>query len=85
MTAMKIADVAARLQCTAAVVRRLIEAGSLRAVDLNPGGRNRVYRIPESELERFVLGGTAEPEVPRRSRRTAADEARIVSLVRRAR
>ena len=86
MTALKIADVAARLQCTPAVVRRLIEGGTLRAIDLNPGGANRVWRVPELELERFVLGETVEPEqAPKRGRRTAEDETRILALVRRAR
>ena len=34
-------------------IRRLIRKGKLQALDIGAGSRN-VYRIPASELERFV-------------------------------
>jgi excisionase family DNA binding protein len=44
-------DVADRLKITAATVRRWLRAGDLRGIAL---GERAGYRIPVSELERFL-------------------------------
>ena len=51
---LSVASTAARLELSELTVRRMIDAGSIRAVKL---GR-RTLRIQESEVERLIARGT---------------------------
>jgi excisionase family DNA binding protein len=51
---LRIGAVAARLDCSESTVRRLIANGQLPAVQL--GGPGHSLRIPEHELEEWLLG-----------------------------
>jgi excisionase family DNA binding protein len=53
-TMLRIPDVARRLNCSEATVRRLIWNGQLQAVQFN--GKNTSVRISESVLEEWLQG-----------------------------
>ena len=43
--------------------RRLIDRGLLAAMDTNPGGKQRRFMIPPSEIERFRKASMINPEL----------------------
>jgi len=47
-------EVSELLNCGEWVVKKLISENELTAVDLNPNGFNRVYRVKESDLDSYV-------------------------------
>ena len=49
-----VSDVAKRLACSPNLVRGLIQAGRLIAIDVAVLGRRRQYRVSEMELARFI-------------------------------
>ncbi len=53
--ALKVEQVAERLQVTPEAVRRMLRDGRLRGVRL--GGRKTGWRIPDSEVRRILAGG----------------------------
>ncbi|MBV9322816.1 MAG: helix-turn-helix domain-containing protein [Chloroflexi bacterium] len=57
-------EVAERVRSSPETVRRWIRSGRLRAV--RPGGTRLGYRVPESEVQRFIALPTA-PEDTRSS------------------
>jgi excisionase family DNA binding protein len=63
---LRIGAVAARLDCSESTVRRLIANGQLPAVQL--GGPGHSLRIPERELEKWLLGVSGRKR--RRSNKT---------------
>ncbi len=42
---------AERLGVSSYSVRKWVKSGQVRAIDLNAGGKLRVYRIPETEID----------------------------------
>jgi excisionase family DNA binding protein len=53
-------EVAERLRSSSETVRRWLRQGKLRG--FRPGGTKLGYRVPESELERFIAQGEYRPE-----------------------
>ena len=63
---LRVAEVAVRLACSAATVRRLCASGSLRALQLGrPGSRRPTWRIPDEAVEEFVEAGLSRPSPTR--------------------
>ena len=58
-------EVATRLHVGRRTVRRWLRQGRLQGI--MPGGLKTGYRIPESELERFIAQAPARPHRYRRS------------------
>jgi excisionase family DNA binding protein len=57
-------EVAERLRSAPETVRRWLRQGKLRG--FRPGGTKLGYRIPESELERFLRSAEGEGSAPTR-------------------
>ncbi len=55
---MTVREAAERLRVTEESVRRWLRSGRLRGVMI--GGQRSGYRIPESEVERLLSGGSQE-------------------------
>jgi excisionase family DNA binding protein len=53
-------EVAERLRSSSETVRRWLRQGKLRG--FRPGGTKLGYRVPESELQRFITQGEYRPE-----------------------
>ena len=54
------------MQITEARIRRMIEAGQLSALDLNPTGKNRKWAIPWNSWLTITDTTTEEPKAARR-------------------
>ncbi len=57
---LRVEEVAERMQASRHTVRRWLRQGKLRGI--LPGGNRLGYRIPASELDRFIRSGGKPPE-----------------------